>query len=1143
MDVRRLAGLIATVALVALGGALSAVPAVASEGCSNEARRVEQGSTALPDCRAYELVSQPYQSTPRITSFEANEDVPNAITTAFRNSESYSPEPAVLPQVSRNAFVAADGHSAIYSGEEATSESHTVEAPINLSHRGSGAWAGESIIPHESEHAGWGCPGTQIEGFSPSLEQIAIRMGGGQNGEDYEHCGHDEPPLVEKGESKETANLFIRATAGSSWSLLSVYPPGIRVFAPWANDTEEGGQYEPVFAAVSADGSHGVFSSLAQLDPDAPNGEILKPFAGLEGHCATEWGNVYVESAGEDHVLTVPPDGIPVRGTFAGARARSEGWSGCGMTPPLNVSFSHAVAANGERILFYAGGGFRQEPLNPGPRAPYIDGGLYLRIHPGAEQSALEHGGAAGAGTLTAGSSTVGSLHVTLAAGVGQLQSGSDEVTELGTLTGEFVAGQAIEGQGIPAGTTIVEVTEKAITLGTGATETVPIMVLSSKATESAYSVKLTAVSEGPGPFAVGQTVTGKGIPAGTTITSVAHGSLTLSAAATAGGSGVTLEGASECTEAEKACAVQIDVPEADASGSPGGGQFQWANAETTKIFFTDDERLTSDSTAESGSPDLYEYDTERPAGQRLTDVTVNASEAANVLGVSGVSEDGSYVYFVAQADLSGSQQNSHGAAALGRAQGSGELKGISAGYGNLTAGSTQVSGFSAFSEFWVGQEVTGEGGVIPAGTTVVACTPSCSSATELTLSNPATATTFSYLYGQGSDVVTGVSTTSGAFASGMAIAGAGIPAHTWIKEVGSGTLTLSQVATESGKQTLTATAANLYLRHGGTTTFVATLTAEDGDQCDWTEACLTSRVSANGLYIAFNSIEKPTGYDNVPVKPTACNYLMTGDPKSTAEVPCIEAYRYAAASGAHGELTCATCPSDGRPPEAEFGWSLIRQAYRFGPTGGDGYQIVLDHPMADSGQFFFETEEKLVSTDENGINHQSTDVYEYSGGEGPTARYHLISTGKSGAASEFLDASADGSNVFFSTAESLLRADTRSGYDIYDARVNGGLASQDEAIQEEPCTSVEGCHSPLTEPPGEFSAGSASLFGAGNLTPAPEKPEAKKIGARKLTRCRKGFVRRHGKCVKKHVKKLRGTRGKRGGRRRVGRSRRGAGK
>ncbi len=417
------------------------------------------------------------------------------------------------------------------------------------------------------------------------------------------------------------------------------------------------------------------------------------------------------------------------------------------------------------------------------------------------------------------------------------------------------------------------------------------------------------------------------------------------------------LNGAEECTEPAKACTIQVDVPESGASGSSGGGQFQWANAETTKIFFTDEEKLTSDSTAEAGKPDLYEYDLEKPAGRRLTDLTVNAPEAADVLGVSGASEDGSYVYFVAKGVLSASQENSHGAKA-----------------------------------------VAGE--------------------------------------------------------------------------------------------------ANLYLRHAGATTFIATLNATQGDQCDWSALCLTSRVSANGAFIAFDSIDSLTGYDNNPVHPEACEPLTLD-----AGQPCMETFRYAAGAGAHGELTCASCNPTGAPPASEFAWSAIE---RVGYEAGIGnFSMQLSHNVTDSGEVFFNTMEKLVPTDENG----TWDVYEYDGGEGQSAQLYLISSGKSEQPSYFADATANGSDVFILTDQPLVRSDLRADYDLYDARVGGGFA---EPLI--PQCETEGCRPSYAGVPGSSSPGSASLEGAGNVHPAGKTnpPPAK---------CKKGLLRSHGKCVKQHKK------------------------
>jgi hypothetical protein len=114
-----------------------------------------------------------------------------------------------------------------------------------------------------------------------------------------------------------------------------------------------------------------------------------------------------------------------------------------------------------------------------------------------------------------------------------------------------------------------------------------------------------------------------------------------------------------ECATSARACTVQLDA----AQGGPesGGGRFQWATPDGSKAFFTDERKLTGDAKAQTGKPDLYEYDLQRPEGQRLTDLSADAPEAADVLGLSGISNDGAYVYFVAEGLLSGEQANSHG--------------------------------------------------------------------------------------------------------------------------------------------------------------------------------------------------------------------------------------------------------------------------------------------------------------------------------------------------------------------------------------------------------------------------------------------------------------------------------------------------
>lgn len=112
----------------------------------------------------------------------------------------------------------------------------------------------------------------------------------------------------------------------------------------------------------------------------------------------------------------------------------------------------------------------------------------------------------------------------------------------------------------------------------------------------------------------------------------------------------------------------QAKTVEVDASqGGTGTGQgtFLTASTDGSKGFFSSHERLTPDATTPEdgftrGPSDLYEYDA---ITGHLTDLTVDHSDAngADVQGVLGASDDGSYLYFVATGVLSSA--NSRGEA------------------------------------------------------------------------------------------------------------------------------------------------------------------------------------------------------------------------------------------------------------------------------------------------------------------------------------------------------------------------------------------------------------------------------------------------------------------------------------------------
>jgi len=259
-------------------------------------------------------------------------------------------------------------------------------------------------------------------------------------------------------------------------------------------------------------------------------------------------------------------------------------------------------------------------------------------------------------------------------------------------------------------------------------------------------------------------------------------------------------------------------------------------------------------------------------------------------------------------------------------------------------------------------------------------------------------------------------------------------------------------------------------------------------------------QASVNGRYLLFTAETTLGSYDNV--KPGGCGFFdaLEGtipvkelDPNPN----CSELYRYDIESE---HLDCVSCDPSG---EAATGDAELwhRNASQFSGIDEEGF---VSHNVDNSGRVFFNTEDGLTPEDRNGLR----DVYQWENGE-----VSLISTaGKSEAT--FANATPDGNEVFFNTAESLVGWDIDSNVDLYDASVDGGLP--------EPPPAVQSCEGDACQPPplslNDPTPSSSSFFGPGNPRPRQSKPRCPK-GKRK--------VRRQGKtrCVpKKRPHKARRT-------------------
>jgi hypothetical protein len=329
-------------------------------------------------------------------------------------------------------------------------------------------------------------------------------------------------------------------------------------------------------------------------------------------------------------------------------------------------------------------------------------------------------------------------------------------------------------------------------------------------------------------------------------------------------------------------------------------------------------------------------------------------------------------------------------------------------------------------------------------------------------------------------------------------------------------------VSGKCGNEFSPATQCNLYVLHEGKVALVAVLSGEDNPDWSLDLSGHTTRVSPNGRYLAFMSNLPLSGYDNRDV--------VSG--KRDEEVFEFDA----SAAGGAGSTACASCdPTGARPAGVEFqtlfGVSLVgavgfqtQQWLAANIPGWTPYRVAQalnqSRYLSNSGRLFFNSHEALSPQDVNG----TWDVYQYeppsvgycssaspSFGERSGGCVALISGGTSPEESGFLDASEDGSDVFFLTTGKLTSADKDTARDVYDAHVcsAGSPCIPEPAAPPPPCSTEASCRPAPSPQPEIFGfPASATFSDIGNIAPppaAPAKPKsAAQVRAEKLTKALK---------------------------------------
>jgi NHL repeat len=284
-----------------------------------------------------------------------------------------------------------------------------------------------------------------------------------------------------------------------------------------------------------------------------------------------------------------------------------------------------------------------------------------------------------------------------------------------------------------------------------------------------------------------------------------------------------------------------------------------------------------------------------------------------------------------------------------------------------------------------------------------------------------------------------------------------------------------------------------------GRTSFIATLVGTaaggKGDTAQWRPGPLAANVSPDGNFLVFTSHAGLT-------------------PDAISAVGPAQVYRYDAEAEALKRI------SIGRQGFADNGNAGSGDARVAEPSA----QVIVapgraDPTMSDdASRIFFQSPNGVTPGAVNDVPINSggalaQNVYEWEADgteldgrvvcEEPSGCVSLISDGRDLAAegSHLLGSDPSGADVLFTSSDQILPADTDSGYDVYDAHENGGFAESPEPT---PCQD-DACKGSGTHETAPGSPASGTFAG----------PEEGPKSAR-TSKCKKGLVKKGGKCLKK---------------------------